>query len=104
MTAEQFTYWLQGFMEVANPTTLDATQTQIIKDHLALVFDKQTPDRAPGLFDPTTLVPSKQWPAGVPTIPTSPYPIWQEPHRVICGTDSYENLGDNENVTVRRFC
>jgi len=45
MTTEQFTYWLQGFMEVANPTTLDETQTQIIKDHLALVFNKQTPNR-----------------------------------------------------------
>jgi hypothetical protein len=38
MTTEQFTYWLQGFMEVANPSTLDERQTQIIKDHLALVF------------------------------------------------------------------
>jgi len=105
MTTEQFTYWLQGFMEVANPTTLDATQTQIIKDHLALVFDKQTPDRAPGLFDPTLPVPPKQWPANPSALmPTIPYSMWQEPHRVICSTDSHDNLGDNENVTVRRFC
>ena len=43
MTTEQFTYWLQGFMEVANPTVLDKVQVQQIKDHLNLVFDKQTP-------------------------------------------------------------
>lgn len=45
MTAENFTYWLQGFMEVQNPETLDKTQVQIIKDHLALVFNKLTPNR-----------------------------------------------------------
>jgi hypothetical protein len=46
MTAEQFTYWLQGFMEICNPEILDESQTQIIKDHLKLIFDKQTPDRS----------------------------------------------------------
>ena len=43
MTAEQFTYWLQGFMEMADPKELNTTQTQQIKDHLKLVFDKKTP-------------------------------------------------------------
>ena len=43
MTAEQFTYWLQGFMEIGNPDNLSTEETQIIKDHLALVFNKQTP-------------------------------------------------------------
>lgn len=46
MTPEQFTYWLQGFMEVSNPSELDARQVQIIKDHLATVFTKVTPDRS----------------------------------------------------------
>lgn len=45
MTAEQFTYWLQGFMEVADPIELDSSQTAVIKHHLALVFNKQTPNR-----------------------------------------------------------
>lgn len=49
MTPENFTYWLQGWFELndtidhregASPETL-----QVIKDHLKLVFDKQTPDR-----------------------------------------------------------
>lgn len=38
-------------MEISNPDELDATQTQIIKDHLALVFDKKTPDRNDKTFD-----------------------------------------------------
>jgi hypothetical protein len=68
MTPEQFTYWLQGFMEISNPTTLDEIQTQIIKDHLALVFNKQTPDRT-------------HTPPLAP-MPTTPYPIWQQPHPI----------------------
>lgn len=44
MTAEQFTYWLQGFIEVENPKTLNLRQTKIIKDHLNLVFKKETPN------------------------------------------------------------
>lgn len=60
MTPEQFVYWLQGFMEMADPSSLSETQTQQIKDHLKLVFDKQTPDRT--------------------ILPTDPYPRWSEPH------------------------
>lgn len=44
MTPEQFVYWLQGLMEVGNPTSLNEIQTQQIKDHLSLVFKKETPD------------------------------------------------------------
>jgi len=46
MTAEQFAYWLQGYMEMSNPSSLSVRETRIIKDHLALVFDKKTPDLA----------------------------------------------------------
>ena len=44
MTTEQFTYWLQWFAEV-NTKAPTEEQWTIIKDHLALVFDKQTPNR-----------------------------------------------------------
>lgn len=45
MTPEQFVYWLQGFLEVQDPKVLDERQTQILKDHVALVFTKETPAR-----------------------------------------------------------
>lgn len=38
MTSRDFAYWLMGVFEVGNPKELDATQTRIIKQHLALVF------------------------------------------------------------------
>lgn len=48
MNAHDFTYWLQGFAELqSDPPT--AEQWQAIKDHLALVFNKVTPQRGPGL-------------------------------------------------------
>lgn len=46
MTTEQFTYWLQGFFEISEDKKLNERQVQIIRDHLALVFDKVTPDRS----------------------------------------------------------
>ena len=45
MTCEQFTYWLQGYFEISGTTYLSELQTQIVKDHLDLVFKKVTPDR-----------------------------------------------------------
>ena len=47
MTPEQFAYWLQGALEVIDPKYgLDAKQVQVIRDHLALVFEKVTPERS----------------------------------------------------------
>jgi hypothetical protein len=47
MTPKDFTYWLQGFFELSNEdVTLSHRQLKIIKDHLNLVFDKETPDRS----------------------------------------------------------
>ena len=42
MTPENFCYWLQGLLEIGDPSTLDAQQVLIIKDHLTLVFKKET--------------------------------------------------------------
>lgn len=44
MTAEQFTYWLQGFFELSGATTLNEQQVKIVKDHIALVMTKVTPN------------------------------------------------------------
>jgi hypothetical protein len=37
-----FVYWLNGFFELSAATSLDDTQVQIIKEHLALVLNKKT--------------------------------------------------------------
>ena len=49
MQPEQFVYWLRGYTEITNGAMPDATQWQIIQDHLNEVFVKVTPMR----HDPT---------------------------------------------------
>lgn len=60
MTPEQFAYWLQGFAELT-PDTPSAAQWQAIRDHLQLVFKKETPS-----------VPSLTYPPGVRTMELRP--------------------------------
>lgn len=43
MTPEQFTYWMQGFVEL-NGAAPTPEQWECIKDHLKTVFHKVTPD------------------------------------------------------------
>lgn len=43
MKPEQFVYWLQGYFELTGSNELSEQQVEIIKDHLALVFKKETP-------------------------------------------------------------
>jgi hypothetical protein len=45
MSPENFIYWLQGYFEISGNKKLNESQVQVIKDHLKLVFDKQTPNR-----------------------------------------------------------
>lgn len=45
MNSEQFCYWLQGFIEIQDPTEIDSQSLEVIKDHLRLVFKKETPTR-----------------------------------------------------------
>jgi hypothetical protein len=42
VTAENFAFWLNGYFELGGEN-LSPQQVQIIKDHLALVFNKVTP-------------------------------------------------------------
>lgn len=44
MTAEQFTYWLQGFSELNGTKRPSAAQWAAINDHLKQVFVKVTPN------------------------------------------------------------
>jgi hypothetical protein len=61
MTERDFIYWLNGFFELSNPSTLDEKQVQIIKEHLALVLQKTTPTS----YSPNIKV-------NLPTFPTGP--------------------------------
>lgn len=74
MTAEQFTYWLQGFMEILDPAMIHEKETQIIKDHLKLVFTKVTPSYPyipqDGTNIPFDMNPTPLW----YTNPTNPIP------------------------------
>lgn len=38
MNSREFSYWLQGLFEVAEPTTLNEKQVELIKRHLNMVF------------------------------------------------------------------
>lgn len=39
MTSRDFCYWLQGFLEIAGPTSgISEGQTEIIQRHLSMVF------------------------------------------------------------------
>lgn len=45
MTPEQFTYWLQGFVEMhPDGLMIDTNQWKMVKDHLQTVFKKITPE------------------------------------------------------------
>ena len=60
MSPESFTYWLAGYFEISDSNNLSPQQVQIIRDHLALVFEKVTPDRNIELHDGNNK-PSVDW-------------------------------------------
>lgn len=43
MTAENFIYWLNGYLEISNAKELNEEQLQTVKDHIKLVLTKVTP-------------------------------------------------------------
>ena len=92
MTAEQFVYWLQGFMEINDPDTISKSETRVIKDHLALVFDKQTPTRVGtgyGVPNKTEIV-TNPYVKGYPTV---------NPYTVTC-----TGMDPNSTATGRVIC
>jgi len=95
MTAEQFTYWLQGFMEINDPRSLGVRETQIIKDHLASVFNKQTPNRLTTIPDK-----GKTQPYTSPNQPTDwNWDMPKNPYTITCGNDNPFNdkFGNTDN-------
>ena len=104
MTAEQFTYWLQGFFEINDPETLGARETQIIKDHLKLVFEKQTPTRLTtvpntGITNPPYPGPFTTNPCTVPNTPKTWEWAPSTPYTVTCTDDNPFNdkFGNTDN-------
>lgn len=94
MTAEQFVYWLQGFMEMSEPQSLSEKQTTIIKDHLKLVFDKQTPDRNRLLTEtPTTPYPGIMYPDQY---------TYPPPYTITCTNGEGHNIQMND--PNKKFC
>lgn len=65
MTPQDFVYWLQGYLEIQDPKTINEQQIQIIKDHIALVLKKETPNRG--------LKPAQDW---VFSDPLLSWPTW----------------------------
>jgi hypothetical protein len=51
MTPENFCYWLQGHLELSTDDYLSKDQLEVIKDHLNLVFKKETRHYIPKLGD-----------------------------------------------------
>ena len=43
MNAEQFVYWLNGYLELSGAQELNAAQVKSVREHLALVLHKVTP-------------------------------------------------------------
>jgi hypothetical protein len=70
MTPDQFTYWLQGFAEI-NQEAPTKEQWEVIKDHLQLVFKKETP-----VYNRPTK--GEKWPSSFPPL---------EIDMPLCGTE-----------------
>ena len=55
-TSEQFTMWLNGFFELTDATELTPAQVAMIKEHLALVFNKVTKPLEKPIPPPTKML------------------------------------------------
>jgi hypothetical protein len=50
MTPQDFAYWLQGYFEMQDPHEIGPNQTNMIRNHLKLVFEKKTPEYPEGVY------------------------------------------------------
>jgi hypothetical protein len=90
MNYEQFAIWLHGFLEISNAESINKNQTQIIKDHLTLLFEKKTPDRSEkkdtdffeGVKNKAEELVKRKLPISPVTTPT--YPGF-DPYKLTCG-------------------
>jgi hypothetical protein len=49
MTYRDFAYWLQGYMEINDPKSIDEKGLEIIREHMNLVVKEQTLKQNQGL-------------------------------------------------------
>lgn len=89
MSERDFVYWLQGFFELSGDLVLDTKQCEIIKDHLALVLEKKTPERSQLYVPNIPIIPYREGPSPMYVPPgDSPF-TWETTS--ICGDKTYEN-------------
>ena len=113
MNYEQFAIWLHGFLEISNAEEINKEQTQIIKDHLALLFDKKTPDRSNKKEEDSTAYLKKlveemekkkpkdtEYPKYPPYAPM-PLPTWPgfNPNKILCSVSSTVS---SDSVTLEK--
>lgn len=91
MNAKDFTYWLQGFVELTKGQVPDADQWKSIKEHLALVFTKVTP--LVGEFDP---LPPGQYPPFLPS--TYPTPDWPQEPIITCSVEPLAEAAQAQSI------
>lgn len=81
MNHDQFTYWLQGFVEMNNGNMPNQWQWRMIKDHLQTCFVKVTPTY------PSAPLTSPYKTLDFPTDPLFP------PYKVTCSIDGSKPKG-----------
>ena len=107
MTAENFCYWLNGYLELTNNSVysgLTTPQLQIVKDHLDLVFNKVTPKRELdlGIFD---FIPDHNPAYSPPKQPTYCDKIAAEVGYKFVGAGGYQKLCTaHTGVTAAGLC
>jgi len=97
MSPQEFTYWLQGALEL-NPEMLNKgmtpEQVKMIQDHLNLVFTKVTPDRIEKAKIDTPDIPGVTIEDKLSIFPTVNWDTPGTPGGAICAQD----------VKTQRYC
>lgn len=103
MTPEQFCYWLQGRAELMPDTPPSAAEWKMIAEHLATVFKKVTPPKAPDALQEALKKlqdeASKKTPPFYEQYPPAPKPIYRpndywDANRIYCQASHKTAVGE----------
>jgi hypothetical protein len=61
MEPRDFVYWLNGFFELTGAQELNEAQTKMVKEHLALVLTKTTPEFTSSVYPGWKPLPPDKW-------------------------------------------